>query len=156
MKMFDDLWTTFLCCTTVVVALAMAACSTEGAVTGPPPDLGDDVLQRTEFDLAHKLRPRKVAHFASIEALRTDLIDSIAEYRRERHRGSIADFDPTGSSRSSNITPPTSSCSRKSTRAPHAPGKRTSPGNSPGFSIIPTTPWGTTSACAADATATRR
>jgi CheY-like chemotaxis protein len=50
---------------------------------------------RTEFALAHKLRPRKVSDFPDLEALRRDLIESIAEYRRERHRGSIADFDPS-------------------------------------------------------------
>ncbi len=48
---------------------------------------------RTEFALAHKLRPRQLADFASLEHLRSDLIDSIAEYRREQREVLIADFD---------------------------------------------------------------
>jgi CheY-like chemotaxis protein len=48
---------------------------------------------RTEFALAHKLRPRKLADFASLEHLRRDLIASIAEYRREQRETLIADFD---------------------------------------------------------------
>jgi hypothetical protein len=48
---------------------------------------------RTEFALAHKLRPRKLADFASLEHLRRDLIASIAEYRREQREVLIADFD---------------------------------------------------------------
>lgn len=48
---------------------------------------------RTEFALAHKLRPRQLADFTSLEHLRRDLIDSIAEYRREQREVLIADFD---------------------------------------------------------------
>ncbi|HEX9638855.1 MAG TPA: PEP/pyruvate-binding domain-containing protein [Acidobacteriota bacterium] len=48
---------------------------------------------RTEFALAHKLRPRKVADFGTLEHLRRDLIRSIHQYRRERQRGSVADFN---------------------------------------------------------------
>jgi CheY-like chemotaxis protein len=48
---------------------------------------------RTEFALAHRLRPRKVSDFASIEDLRRDLIEAIHEYRRHRRRGIVADFD---------------------------------------------------------------
>ncbi len=48
---------------------------------------------RTEFALAHKLRPRKVSDFPTREDLRSDLIRSIQEYRRERNRGIVADFD---------------------------------------------------------------
>jgi len=48
---------------------------------------------RTEFALAHKLRPRKVSDFATLEDLRRDLIRSIQEYREERNRGIVADFD---------------------------------------------------------------
>ncbi|MFQ5823001.1 MAG: PEP/pyruvate-binding domain-containing protein [bacterium] len=47
---------------------------------------------RTEFWLAHKLRPRKVSDFPSLEALRQDLISSLNEYRRIRQRGIITDF----------------------------------------------------------------
>ena len=49
---------------------------------------------RTEFALAEKFRPRKVSDFPSIEDLRRDLIDSIAEYRREQSDVLIGDFKP--------------------------------------------------------------
>ena len=48
---------------------------------------------RTEFRLAHRLRPRTVSEFAGAEGLRRHLIDSIAEYRRERGEAVVADFD---------------------------------------------------------------
>ncbi len=48
---------------------------------------------RTEFALARKLRPRTVSEFPSLEALRRDLIASIAEYRREQTETLVADFD---------------------------------------------------------------
>jgi CheY-like chemotaxis protein len=48
---------------------------------------------RTEFALAHRLRPRKVSDFRSIEDLRRTLIDSIVEYRRRRSQAVVADFD---------------------------------------------------------------
>jgi CheY-like chemotaxis protein len=48
---------------------------------------------RTEFALAHKLRPRKVSDYPSLEYLRRDLILAIREYRLERDRGIVADFD---------------------------------------------------------------
>jgi CheY-like chemotaxis protein len=51
------------------------------------------LMARTEFALAHKLRPRKVSDFATIEDLRRNLIESIAEYRREQSEILIADFD---------------------------------------------------------------
>jgi CheY-like chemotaxis protein len=47
---------------------------------------------RTEFWLAHQLRPRKVSDYPSIEALRQDLIDSLKNYRTIRQRGIITDF----------------------------------------------------------------
>jgi CheY-like chemotaxis protein len=47
---------------------------------------------RTEFWLAHKLRPRKVSDFPDISALRNDLIRSLRDYRRLRQRGIITDF----------------------------------------------------------------
>ncbi|MBM2841463.1 MAG: Response regulator [Bacteroidetes bacterium] len=47
---------------------------------------------RTEFWLAHKLRPRKVSDYSSTAALREDLIASLREYRRLRQRGLITDF----------------------------------------------------------------
>ncbi len=49
---------------------------------------------RTEFDLAHALRPRKVSDFATLEDLRDNLADTIEVYRRERSRAVVADFDP--------------------------------------------------------------
>jgi len=49
---------------------------------------------RTEFALARKMRPRRVEDFESLEGLRHDLIDSIAEYRREQTEVLVADFDP--------------------------------------------------------------
>lgn len=48
---------------------------------------------RTEFELAHQLRPRRVSDFPTVEALRDDLIRAIREYRRQRSRHTIADFD---------------------------------------------------------------
>ncbi len=55
---------------------------------------------RTEFWLAHKLRPRKVSDYPSIEELRSDLVSSLKEYRKLQQRGIITDFkkntfDPT-------------------------------------------------------------
>jgi CheY-like chemotaxis protein len=47
---------------------------------------------RTEFWLAHQLRPRKVSDYASLEDLRKDLIQSLHRYRQNRQRGIIADF----------------------------------------------------------------
>jgi CheY-like chemotaxis protein len=47
---------------------------------------------RTEFWLAHKLRPRKVSDYSSVAALRQDLITSLRGYRRIRQRGLITDF----------------------------------------------------------------
>jgi CheY-like chemotaxis protein len=47
---------------------------------------------RTESALAQKLRPRKVSDFATVEDLRKNLINSIAEYRREQSEVLIGDF----------------------------------------------------------------
>ena len=47
---------------------------------------------RTEFWLAHKLRPRKISDYPNDEALREDLIKSLHSYRMLRQRGTIADF----------------------------------------------------------------
>ena len=49
---------------------------------------------RTEFALARKMRPRKVSDFDSADGLRHDLIQSIAEYRRDQTDTLVADFDP--------------------------------------------------------------
>ncbi len=47
---------------------------------------------RTEFWLAHQLRPRKVSDYRSTEELRNDLIASLHIYRQSQHRGLITDF----------------------------------------------------------------
>ncbi len=48
---------------------------------------------RTEFAVAHHMRPRKVSDFADYEALRRDLITSIRAYREQRTRATVVDFD---------------------------------------------------------------
>jgi CheY-like chemotaxis protein len=48
---------------------------------------------RTEFALAHELRPRKVSDFQSVDELREMLIRSISAYRREQAQAVVADFD---------------------------------------------------------------
>ena len=47
---------------------------------------------RTEFWLAHQLRPRQVTDYPDVAALRKDLIESLHQYRNIRQRGIIADF----------------------------------------------------------------
>jgi CheY-like chemotaxis protein len=47
---------------------------------------------RTEFWLAHKLRPRKVSDFATVRELRDDLILSLGAYTRLQQRGLITEF----------------------------------------------------------------
>ena len=49
---------------------------------------------RTEFFLAHKLRPRKISDYKSTDELRAALISYLQEYRVEQKRGIIVDFDP--------------------------------------------------------------
>jgi CheY-like chemotaxis protein len=49
---------------------------------------------RTEFWLAHKLRPQKVSDFESADMIRRHLIDSLRDYRRRQSRGIVADFNP--------------------------------------------------------------
>jgi CheY-like chemotaxis protein len=49
---------------------------------------------RTEFYLAHRLRPRKVSDYTSIGELREDLISSLRAYRRMQQRGLVTDFQP--------------------------------------------------------------
>jgi len=48
---------------------------------------------RTEFWLAHQLRPRKVSDFKSPQALRDELIYALNKYIGERLRGVISDFE---------------------------------------------------------------
>jgi CheY-like chemotaxis protein len=52
------------------------------------------LMARTEFAVAQKLRPRKVSDFASIEVLRSDLIEAITSYRREQSQTLVGDFNP--------------------------------------------------------------
>lgn len=47
---------------------------------------------RTEFYLAHKLRPHKVTDFESIQGLRDRLLISLQEYRKLQQSGIIFDF----------------------------------------------------------------
>lgn len=48
---------------------------------------------RTEFWLAHQLRPKKVSDFESTTDLRQLLINSVKDFRRTRAQGVITDFD---------------------------------------------------------------
>ncbi len=48
---------------------------------------------RTEFWLAHKLRPRTVSDFKNASELRNELITSIHQYQEIRLKGIIADFN---------------------------------------------------------------
>jgi CheY-like chemotaxis protein len=48
---------------------------------------------RTEFWLAHRLRPQKVSDYASVEAIRDYLIDSLHALRVEQHRGIVVTYD---------------------------------------------------------------
>ncbi|MEK7703377.1 MAG: PEP/pyruvate-binding domain-containing protein, partial [Myxococcota bacterium] len=47
---------------------------------------------RTEFRLAHRLRPRKLSDYPNVQALREDVIKSLREYRKARERGIVTDF----------------------------------------------------------------
>jgi CheY-like chemotaxis protein len=49
---------------------------------------------RTEFPLAHALRPRTLADYPSPQSLREDMIESIAGYRRDQSQAVVALFDP--------------------------------------------------------------
>ncbi len=47
---------------------------------------------RTEFWLAHRLRPQKASEFPSIAVMREDLVSWLRRYRHIRQRGQITDF----------------------------------------------------------------
>jgi CheY-like chemotaxis protein len=49
---------------------------------------------RTEFRLAHHLRPRTAADYDTLEGRRRYLIEQIDNYRRDQTRESVSDFDP--------------------------------------------------------------
>jgi CheY-like chemotaxis protein len=63
------------------------------AYHGERNDFSTWLKARTELQLAAKLRPRKVSDYATLEDLRKSVIASIAEYRHERNRGQVVDFD---------------------------------------------------------------
>jgi CheY-like chemotaxis protein len=48
---------------------------------------------RTEFGLAHKLRPHKVSDFATVSDLRQELIRALRSYQETRQRGVITEFN---------------------------------------------------------------
>ncbi|MGQ0732229.1 MAG: PEP/pyruvate-binding domain-containing protein [Acidobacteriota bacterium] len=48
---------------------------------------------RTEFALAHELRPRTLSDFGSVEELRLEVLRAIRDYRRQTRRGVVVDFD---------------------------------------------------------------
>ncbi len=48
---------------------------------------------RTEFWLAHRLRPKRVSDFNSFEELRQNLIESVFEFRTSRQRSVVSDFN---------------------------------------------------------------
>jgi CheY-like chemotaxis protein len=48
---------------------------------------------RTEFWLAHELRPRRVSDYETVEDLRRSLIETVKEFRIDRQRGVILDFN---------------------------------------------------------------
>jgi len=52
-------------------------------------------MARTEFDLASRLRPRKVTEFSGVEDLRSHLINAFKKFRHEKQLGVITDFTRT-------------------------------------------------------------
>jgi hypothetical protein len=50
------------------------------------------LMARTEFDLAAKIRPRKVSEFAGAAGIRKYLIDTLSEFQERSQSGVIADF----------------------------------------------------------------
>ena len=50
------------------------------------------LMARTEFDLASRLRPRKVSEFKDINSLRNYLIKTFRDFRREKQLGVVTDF----------------------------------------------------------------
>jgi CheY-like chemotaxis protein len=66
-------------------------------------DFSSWLRARGEFALAYRLRPRTLSDYASVEALRDDLIESIGAYRRRQSRSTVADYDPEALARSGGI-----------------------------------------------------
>ncbi len=48
---------------------------------------------RTEFALAEKLKPRKVSEYPTVKDLRNYLVGALRDFRTERQRGVVSDFD---------------------------------------------------------------
>lgn len=65
------------------------------AYHGARNDFSSWLRARAEFEPAATLRRRKITDFSSLEHVRRDLVRDIDEYRRERNRGTVADFDPS-------------------------------------------------------------
>ncbi|MFO7892266.1 MAG: DUF5752 family protein [Longimicrobiales bacterium] len=57
-------------------------------------DFSSWLRARAEFEPASKLRRRKVSDFDTLEDVRRNVIRAIDEFRRERNRGTVADFHP--------------------------------------------------------------
>ncbi|NNJ78440.1 MAG: histidine kinase [Xanthomonadales bacterium] len=53
------------------------------------------LIARGEFDLARRLRPRRVEDFDEPEALRAYLIDSLGQFRHDRQAGMVTEFNRT-------------------------------------------------------------
>lgn len=51
------------------------------------------LIARGEFDLARRLRPRRVEDFDEPEALRTYLLESLSQFRHDRQAGMVTDFN---------------------------------------------------------------
>jgi DNA-binding NarL/FixJ family response regulator len=57
-------------------------------------DFSNWLRARTEFELAARLRPRRVSEFSSIGDLRAYLIRTLSAHRAETRRGVVADYSP--------------------------------------------------------------
>lgn len=62
------------------------------------------LMARTEFELASRIRPRKVSDFASIEDVRRYLISTLAEFREKSRAGVVTRFSPGTFDASSRFT----------------------------------------------------
>ncbi len=52
------------------------------------------LMARTEFALAARIRPRRVTDFATVDELRTYLLQTLAEFRERSQAGVITEFSP--------------------------------------------------------------
>jgi CheY-like chemotaxis protein len=53
------------------------------------------LMARTEFEMATRIRPRKVTDFPTVAEMRAYLAGTLAEFRERSQSGVIADFSPT-------------------------------------------------------------